>query len=275
MKKTLLIFGLALCVTPLFTSCDLDEVSPQDLQSAGTTLNANTNAELGVIKVFENVNNFGFGAEGLKAAELSGSQPTASWNGNTLTLDFTGVENASGKIYATFSGTPGYVPGLTTNVTFDNYVNNGSGLDGEMLMKLEEFTLAEKAVFSFKSVGNIEVTEGDDSFLWTCDQTFDWAEGLFTLTDGSDDTFILNGTSTQTVDTLVNKMKLTDVVYATACDFIKDGVIELTQDSGSADELIVTCDFGIDANGNDAGDCDGYVKMTAGGITLTIDMESY
>ncbi len=275
MKKTLLIFGVALCVTPFFTSCELDEVSPQDLQEAGTTLNANTNAELGVINVFENVNNFGFGSDEMKSAEVFGSNPTVSWNGLTMTLDFTNVSGASGKIYVTFSGAPLYTPGLTAEVTFDEYVNNGSGLSGELIIKIEQFVAAELAKFSIKSVGNLTVTDGGNSFLWTCDQTFNWTEGLFTLNDGSDDVFVLNGTSTQTIDTVVNNMKLTEVNYAASCEYIKDGEIELTQDAGSADELIVTCDFGVDANGSDAGECDGWVKMTAGGITLNIDMESY
>jgi|GEM_PF-4518512 hypothetical protein len=275
MKKTLLKIGFSLGVIALISSCELDQVSPTDLANAGTTLKENTNAEMGVIEVFENVNNFGFRDGSEKSVTLLGTKPTITWSGLTMTLDFTSVPGASGKIIVTFSGVPGYTPGVVATISFENYVNTeGIGMAGVMKLAIEQFVPATSAKFSMITDGDITITEDGSSYFWACDQYFDWAEGLATLTNGDDDVFIMNGTSTQTQDTLINNMTLTDLKYASDCKYLMDGELVIVKDAGSTNELKVTCDFGVDANGIDNGACDGFVKMTAGSLTLTIDLDS-
>jgi len=275
MKKTLLKIGFSLSVFALFSSCELDQVSPTDLANAGSTLKENTNAEMGVIEVFENVNNFGFRDGNEKSGDLSGTNPTVTWSGLTMTLDFASVPGASGKIIVAFSGVPGYTPGVVATISFDNYVNKeGIGMAGVMKLAIEQFVPATSATFSMITEDDITLTEDGSSYDWACDQNFNWSEGVATLANGEDDVFIMNGTSTQTMDTLVNNMTLTDLKYSAQCNYLMDGVLVIVKDAGSADELKVTCDFGVDANGIDNGACDGFVKMSAGSLTLTIDLDS-
>jgi hypothetical protein len=253
-------------------SCELTNLpTTQDLENAQVTLSENSNAQLNVIKVFENVNNYGFNTDGLKSTFSEG--PAYSWSNLTLTLDFSDVPGASGFINVAFSSVPGYNAGLTATITFDAYENDGTGIEGTMMLKVEEFVANQLAKFSLNSQGNLSITEGSVTYLWSCEETIDWFQGLNTLGDDVDDEFMVNGTATQLMDTLTNKLTLNDIVNATACEYIKDGELILVHNSGSDDELEIKCNFGVDANGDDMGECDKYVEMNAGGITLSVELD--
>lgn len=271
MKKKLLSMGGFLAFTLLFVSCELTNLpTTQDLENAQGTLNENSTAQLNVIKVFENVNNYGFNSDGLKSANSEG--PAYSWANGTLTLDFSDVPGASGKIVVNFSTTPGYSLGLTATITFDEYQNNGTGIDGSMKLKIEEYVANQLAKFSLESQGNLSISEDDVTYLWACDETIDWYQGVNTLGDDADDEYMVSGNATQIIDSLTNKMTLNEVVFAPSCEYIKDGELILVHNFGSEDELEIQCNFGVDANGEDKGECDKYVEMNAGGITLSVEL---
>lgn len=273
MKRILQSISAILAVLFVFTACELT-TSPDDLVDASETVGENMDKELKVVDVFENVNNFGFNKDGLKSASLLGNEPEASWSADysTLTLDFTNVANAQGQIIVVFSGTPGYTSGLDANVTFVDYVNDGTALDGEIVFTITDFSSAN-ALFGMKTTGYLTITESGITYDWSCDQTLNWYEGVSSLGDNSDDSFLINGNTEQKLDTLVNTMVLTDIDKKADCEFIVDGEMVLVQDAESDNSMEVTIDFGIDKDGNDSGDCDGWVKLSSGGITLKVDLE--
>lgn len=273
MKKTLQSVSVVLAMLFVFSACELT-TSPEDLQDAGETVGENVNAELTVIDVFEDVNNYGFNKDGLKRASLLGEGPSFSWSGNTMILDFTDVPNASGTITVEFSGTPGYTQGLLATLTFADYEKNGTALDGKMKLTINEVS-NESALFTMETIDNLSITEGGITYLWSINQTIRWAEGIATISDNSDDSFLLNGSAIQTMDTLVNTMSLSEIVYASDCEYIKDGILVLVKDSESENSIEISTDFGIDQEGNDSGECDGWVRLTSGGLTLKIDLDTY
>ncbi len=273
MKKILQSASMVFVLLLAFAACE-STTSPEDLVDAAPEVGKSVNTELSAIKVFENVNNFGFNNDGdFKSGSLSGD-PEVSWEGFTMTLDFTNVADASGKIIVEFSGTPGYTPNLVATITFEDYENSGAALAGTMKLTVEDFNDAF-ALFAMETVGDISITEGGITYLWSCDQTLKWYEGVTTLMDNTDDSFLINGDALQVMDTVKNKTVLTDVVYATSCSYIKDGVLVLTKDFEGDNPTEITVDFGIDKDGVDNGECDSWVKLTSGGITMKIDLDSY
>lgn len=268
MKKTLQSVSVVLVLLLAFSSCELT-TTPEDLVESGETVGENVKAELNVIEVFENVNNFGFNSEGLKSGYLVGEDPTKLWEGLKLTFNYDNLVNASGKIAVVFSADPEYISGLAAEVTFDGYTKNGISIEGTIVMTIKEYILNEKAVFGVKTNDDLVFTEMGSSYNWSCDQTMNWDEGVATLSDNSDDAFLINGTSTQVIDTVTNVMNFTDVRYSSDCDNIKSGIIEMETNSNGNP---ITCDFGVGQNSTDKDLCDGYVQVSAGGLTLKIEL---
>jgi hypothetical protein len=251
-----------------FSSCELT-TTPEELIESGETIGENVKAELEVIEVFENVNNFGFNSDGLKGAVFSGEKPSLSWSGLTLTLNYNDLVNSSGKIVVVFSQNPMYSVGLVATVTFDDYVRNGMGIAGAIEMTIKDYVLNEAAVFGIKTMGDLVFTKMGSSYNWSCDQTMNWIEGVGTLLDNSDDAFLINGTSTQVIDTMTHVIKFTDVLYSSDCEYIKSGIIEMETNS---DGSPITCDFGVGQNDTDVDLCDAYVQVSSGGLTLKIEL---
>lgn len=271
MKKKVLSLSFIALIVILFVACEEDPVQTlTELENSQEIVDENVTAELNVIKVFENVNNFGFNSSGLKSA--SENDPIVSMDtiNMILTLDFTGVSNASGKIVADFSAYPAYAAGISVDVTFVDYSNDGAGIDGQMKLKIEEYVADVKVKFSMKSIGDLTITEGDKSYLWSCDQTVLWEEGFSTLNVSDDDAFIMSGEAVQTIDEVINEMTLEDVKYAPSCKYLMDGILTLTKDKGSDNEMVIECDFGYGG-----GDCDGLVMLSSGGFTFQIDFEAF
>ncbi len=273
MKKILQSVSMALVFLMAFSSCELT-TSPEDLADAASTISENVDTELKVIKVFENVNNFGFNKEALKSALLPNTDPDVSWSENTLTLDFTNVNDASGKIIVEFSGVPEYTVDLVATVTFDEYENGGTAMAGTMKLTIEEIN-DTFVLFGMETDGDVSITEGGVTYFWSCDQTLKWYEGFTTLLNITDDSFLVNGNANQVMDSVTNKTVFTNIDYASSCKYIKDGILVLTEDFEGNKPIEITADFGIDKDGNDSGECDSYVKLTSGGITMKIDLDSY
>ena len=271
MKKSLLHLSLMALFIGFFTACELDSLtSASKLQDSEGVVAENANAQMQVVKVFENVNNFAFAADGMKSAY--DGDPEVSFEGNTMTLDFTDVSNANGKIMVAFSGPIMYAEGLTASVTFDEYVNDGTGMDGELSLSITEYVPDTKIEFTLASSG-LTMTEDTTSYLWSCNQQLFWETGFNTPMDGSDDQYLLNGTSSQEINGVVNDTEQTDVLNAATCDYILSGILVLTQDANSDDPFVITCDFGVGETEDDFGQCDGWVELSADGLpTMKIEL---
>jgi hypothetical protein len=265
-------FLSAIALSGFVASCDIQDnvTTTEDLENASVVIEDQSDVQLNSIAIFENVNNFGFSQSTNKS--LSSTEPTASWSGNTLTLDYTGVTNASGKIVVEFSGIPVLHQGLTASITFENYVSNGTSMTGEMELGVLAFTASPQ--FSYKSVGALTIKKGTNAaYQWTFDQTVVWAEGYNTPLVSTDDTYYFEGNSQQVTGGVTNKMEIQEkVVYSTNCEFLKEGIIKFTNAAGTNNEFVANADFSVGSATGIVGECDGYVKIYSGLIQITINL---
>ncbi|MBI9066474.1 MAG: hypothetical protein JEZ09_04235 [Salinivirgaceae bacterium] len=274
MKKNLLGLGLSVLFMTFFVACDVENISTtaDNLENSKGTLAENANAEVGVIKVFENVNNFGFNSDGLKSFESG--DPIETWDSThtVMTLDFSNTSNSSGKVIVEFSAYPVYQTGLTADVTFENYESEGVGINGDLKFIVVAYTESQSVMFAMEAPEYLTITENGASYDWLCNQTVLWETGFGTL-DSADDLFIINGTSMQQIDGLTNKTTLDDINYASSCEFMLDGELELIKDYEGDNSFTINCDFGAGPDSSIEGECDGWVLLTANGFTLRVNLE--
>jgi len=287
MKKLLQGMGYLLGIALLLNGCDLgsdpldleNKTTEEQLQTAGRTVEDNSNAQLNAVKVFENVNNYGISEEGIKSAHVTGDEPAVSWDDThrDLTLDFSTVTGASGSILVHFSGVPFYTTqNLQADITFDNYKNNGTGLSGEITLIITSFIPNTSAAFTFKTVGDVTVDEDGSSYLWNCDQQISWISGVNTLTDFSDDSYTIDGTADYKKGDATSAFDIQEpLVFEAGCEYVTDGVLQMTYAKGTSDELVVTSDFGVGATDADQGQCDGWVKLSTSDLTIKINLDQY
>jgi len=265
----------AFAIAGLMAGCDLqdaigDRTTTEDLNNASVVIDDQTSAQLNTVSIFENVNNFVSTQNSAKSFDSNG--PTATLNGNTLTLDFNGVENCSGKIIVEFNGVPMLIAGRSANITFENYKNNGTAMDGEIEMKVISANAAPQ--FSYKTLSALTIKEGDAAaYQYTFDETIVWAKGKTTLLDASDDVYYFEGTATQVAGGKTNEMIIEEkLVYAVSCDYLKEGIIKFTNAAGTDDEFVVRCDFSVGATANASGECDGWVKIYTDDLSMNFNL---
>lgn len=264
MKKSLLPIGLLAIFIGLFTACELDNLTDtSNLKDSEDVVTNNANAQMQVVKVFENVNNFAFATESMKS--LNGGDPVATFEGNTMTLDFTNVDNANGKVIVAFNGSIAYATNLSAAVTFENYENEGTAMDGLLTLTITEFVPNTRVEFTLYSDG-LTMTEGDITYMWSCNQVLLWETGFETLNNADDDEYLLNGTSSQDIDGIINNSEQSDILNATSCDYILSGILTLTQDATSDVPFVVSCDFSVGETEDDNGQCDGWVELSTNGL---------
>lgn len=278
-KKVIGLLALVLLLGVFIISCDEDLLNlPQVEEEDKTTVDDNAAAELKVARVFENINNFGISEEGKKNANLEGC-PTVTWDNHKMTLDFTGCDLDNGQIIAEFNQAPNYgVNGLTATVTFNNYVNEGTGIDGKIELKITGLAgVGHGPTFSVKVLEDLTFTEGSDSHMWEAgsERTVSWIEGFVTLNDNSDDVYTLDGTSTGVnTDGVAYKVDITTaLVFDMSCEYIPEGVMEITNNLGSDDENDLTIDFGV-GEGDETGQCDSWVSISSGSFTIKFDVNN-
>lgn len=278
-KKVIGLLALVLLLGVFIISCDEDLLNlPQVEEEDKTTVDDNAAAELKVARVFENINNFGISEEGKKNANLEGC-PTVTWDNHKMTLDFTGCDLDNGQIIAEFNQAPNYgVNGLTATVTFNNYVNEGTGIDGKIELKITGLAgVGHGPTFSVKVLEDLTFTEGSDSHMWEAgsERTVSWIEGFVTLNDNSDDVYTLDGTSTGVnTDGVAYKVDITTaLVFDMSCEYIPEGVMEITNNLGSDDENSLTIDFGV-GEGDETGQCDSWVSISSGSFTIKFDVNN-
>lgn len=280
--KKLLLSVMVLTIFMAFNGCDLEDplglnnmASQEDLEKSGEIVGANANAEMNAIKVFENINTYGIKENSQKSVYSSSDSPAITWESATkLILDFTDVEGASGKIIVEFSGMPFYsTANLIADVTFEDYQNQGTSLEGAMELAIVAFNSTPE--FTLKTNDALTITSEGSTAMWSCDQTIQWVEGANTLMDPNDDVYWLDGSAEHTQDTATHSLEIVNTaVFATSCEYIKDGELEMTNFVGTDDEFKVTADFGVgQTSTSPRGECDGYVELSSGAIVLIIDLD--
>jgi hypothetical protein len=280
--KKLVLSAWAFTILFAFNGCDLEDplglnnmASQEELEQSGEIVATNANAEMNAIKVFENINTYGLKEDSKKSVYVSDDSPEVIWESLTkLILDFTDVDGASGKIIVEFSGPAFYsTPNLIADVTFENYQNQGTSLEGAMELALVAFNSTPE--FTLKTNGALTITNEGEAVQWSCDQTVQWVEGANTMLEPVDDVYWFNGTAKQTQDTVTHSLNIVNtVVFDASCDYIKDGELELINFEGTDDEFKVNADFGVGATSTSPrGECDSYVELSSGAIVLIINLD--
>lgn len=278
-KYTIGLFSLALILAVTFISCDEDILNSTTVTEEEKTATAeNSGAELKAARVFESINNFGISEEGKKSVSLEGC-PSVDWSEDykTITLDFADcTDGRSGKLIAVFSVIPNsyQIVNLSADITFDNYVDNGTAIDGKMKLTLTEIPAGDKGPsFNFKVLEDVSFVEGSETFMWKVgtDRNIKWLAGFSTLSDNSDDKYSLDGTSTG-VDSNGNEFTVdisTALVFDMSCDYVPEGVMTITITDGSETSSL-TIDFGV-GEGTELNQCDSWVSISNGTITIKFD----
>lgn len=273
MKKTLLKVTFFVGVIAFVSSCDLENLeltetggTVQTVDAAKGVIEENSEAELQVVKVFENVNNYGIIEEGKKSAKVDG--PAYTLEGNTLTIDFNGVDQSAGKVIAVFNKfpVPFYQEGLTAEITFDGYESTGIAVDGKFNLTIDKVDVTS-VQFSLGSTDYMTFTDASNSsFEWKCEQTLLWSEGYTSLIDPSDDVFIVNGSSIQMASGESNKMVVDDLTLRSDCEYMVDGLITVTAFVDTDKEFVVSTEFGVNENKEDLGACDAWILLNSEGL---------
>lgn len=258
--KNISVFALVFML--VFAACETT-VTQEDLEETAEVVDQNLESEYQVLRAFENVNNYGIAKKTKKAALMLDDEPEHSWVGNTLTLNFTGITGMSGEIIADFSDEPSYSKGIVIDVSFNEFTDGETSINGSMQISIAD-SMESKIIFEIVTNENLLVNNINLS-TWNCNQVFEWIEGLETIGDISDDAYVINGITNQDDEDVGSSLKLIDLYYANNCKFIKSGIIEISKDSS---DKLTTCDFGVDSQGNESSECNGYVLLSYEGISL-------
>lgn len=275
MKKNLLsLLALVLLLGVFIISCDEDILNVQQVEEEDKeTVADNSEAELKVARVFENINNFAVGVDSKKSVQLDGC-PVTITEGDTVTIDFTGCTDGNdGKIIAIFSVAPSLlIPGMMADITFDSYVSEGIQISGKLKM-----TVTDTANGTFGPAFTIEVVEnmtfgtGNDAHTWEAgtSRTIQWVGGYLTPNDNTDDVFNFSGNSSGTnSDGIPYEVNIsTPFVFDMTCEWIKEGKLEVKNNVGSDDEKTLTIDFSV-GKGDETGECDAWVSISSGSLTV-------
>lgn len=280
MRKIKLFIGAFLGATILLSSCDEDLLNNQptqeDVELVSKSVVKNGQAEMGAVKVFENINNYGISEEGGGKKSFLVGEPTRAWNGNTLTLTFTD----GGKLIAAFNDKPaGYKKGLKADVTFKDYKHKDVYIKGGNLsIEITDITMEgdsiTKIIFAIKSTGYLSMSEDNNTFEWSVDQTLSWIGGIQLVNNVSeDDTYLLDGSS-KLKETIDNNLVETEVLinesleFKPECEYIQEGKMTTTQTTNGDNKIEVICNFSYSKG--DA--CDSWIQLTAGFITFNLDL---
>lgn len=280
MKKALLKMAFFMGAIAFISSCDLEGLeitetgdTVQTVDEAKGVVEENSEAELQVVKVFENVNNYGIIEEGKKSAKLDA--PSYSLDGNVLTIDFAGVDQSAGKVIASFNKFPFpfYQKGLSATISFDGYESAGIAIEGEFVLTITDVD-DSSVKFNMESTEYMTFTDGaGSSFEWKCTQDILWSEGYNTKMDASDDDFVVDGSSKQVIETKIHDMTVEGLTLTSDCDYIVDGLITVTAHTGTDDQFTVTTEFGVNENKEDVGECDAWILMNSVGLVENLHIK--
>jgi len=271
MKKVIRRLGVFTLLVSAIVACEIT-TTPAELEETAEVVDENLQAETNVLRVFENVNNYGFSSSNsVKSTLIDADVPIQIWDGNILTLDFKDIVGATGKIIASFSAVPAYSDDIEVNITFNEYEYNGISITGTLLLSITSVEDGQEVVFAFATLGNVSISDAEKTFDWNCNQTINWVQGVSTASDNTDDEFLINGNTNQIATENSNEVVLVDILYANNCDFIKSGELHVTKGNESK---ITICDFGVDASGNESEECNGYAQLSSEGVTYVHNFEN-
>lgn len=273
MKKILTDLFIFIAILNLFYSCEIQDTidgfsSLEQVAESGSVVEENTQIQIKVGDVFENVNNL-VGDVDIKSASIE-EGPTITKNENTYNLDFNDVNGYSGVIVVEFSGVVDYsTPNLKAIVTCEYYIDNGLQIDGVMEFIVSSSDPNGLDEFLFRSIEELDLIIDDNSFKLGFDFQIKQDKSI-----SSDKFYLFAGLSQQIKDGITNQTEILEDLYrGVNCSYPKFGVVRYTQNVTTSDEYTVTADYGVNASGESTNECDAYVKLSLGSVTTIINMD--
>lgn len=272
------VLSFVLCF--VFTSCDNNNnLDIPDAQSTDTqSTEDNTNAELNIIKVFQNINVYGISDNDDKSfCKINDTinNVIRTINGNSIILNFALSNDQKGKIFINFSGTPTFSnSGLTAVITFENYSFNNLQIIGTVNMTMRHNIDTIGPDFTINA-DTLKFIKEDKSFLWGGKRNIIWDTGFFSLGDRLDDVYLIYGNTwgvnTKGVQYRVEIEKDNPLKKALSCEWIKQGKMTLTDYIDTEDEKSLTIDY-APGKDDELGQCDSWITITVKGFTFKVNL---
>ncbi|MBE9468302.1 MAG: hypothetical protein IMY72_08285 [Bacteroidetes bacterium] len=265
-----------------FVSCDINnKLNIPDAQSTDTkSIEDNTDAELTVINVFQNIYNYGIYGD----LEKSYTQSTdtnnyviRTINNNKVILDFSLCDNQKGKIIIDFSDSPTYKnTKLTGEISFENYSYNNMKISGTGNMKMTHSIDTAGPNFTFNT-DTLKFFKDNKTFLLGGKRDIIWKRGFQSLADRIDDEYLIYGNTwginSDGIHYNVKIEKEKALKKALSCEYITEGEMTLTDYLDTEDEKSLIIDF---APGEDEEfcQCDSWLTITVNGFTFKTNIDN-
>lgn len=167
-----------------------------------------------------------------------------------------------GKIILTYTGRyrdSGYVHTVTT----DSFFFNNNQLKGTRVVTNRGKNSAGQIYFTVAVDGTVLLDSAAGTRKWVSSRERIWTAGASTILRADDEYSITgNGTVTRVDGSTFTATIKSPLILAAACDWIKQGIIEIVPGSGGKTE---TLDYG-------SGTCDALATVTVGSRTRTITL---
>lgn len=276
---TLYKFGvlLTVCAALTFYSCKKES---ETVNSTNTDTEETDYAEdmARLDQVFDEVDNFALEAEATGNVGMKGGFPLSGCalvtvdttvTPHKIAIDF-GNANClckdgryrRGKVIITYMGKY-RISGYTHTIRFDGYYVNDNLVLGEKIVKNMGINSNGNTYFDITVNGEIILNKTGDTVSHTAARTRTWINGESTL-QINDDAYNITGTSThvKAKGKIFTEQITTPLLVALNCNWIKEGVIQITPQGGTARTL----DYGN-------GICDDKATLTVNGKTKTIQLQ--
>jgi len=281
-KKSLRVVILLSVLFFAFASCDINNnLNIPDAQTTDTkSIEDNTDAELTVINVFQNINNYGIYGDIKKSyTQITDTinNIIRTINNNMVILNFELCPKQKGKIIIDFSNFPTYNnPTLTGVISFDNYSFNNIEISGTGNMKMTHSIDTAGPNFTFNT-DTLKFIKDNKIFFLGGERNIIWNNGFQSLADRIDDVYLIYGNTwginSDDVHYNVEIKKEKALKKALSCEYITEGEMTLTDCANSDDEKTLIIDF---APGKDEelGQCDSWLTITVDGFTFKSNIEN-
>lgn len=168
-----------------------------------------------------------------------------------------------GKIILTYTGRyrdSGYVHTVTT----DSFFFNNNQLKGTRVVTNKGKNSSGQTYFSVAVDGTVILDSSAGTKKWVSNRERTWTAGAATLMRADDEYSITgSGTVTRVDGSTCTATIKSPLILATACDWIKQGTVEIVPSSGGKTR---TLDYG-------SGSCDAVATVTVGSRTKTITLK--
>ncbi len=186
----------------------------------------------------------------------------------TVTADFNGTTGCgdgrvrSGVLTAVYSGRWNS-PGTTVTITTSDYTVNGYRVEGTNIIT-NTSTTGNPSFSSEIQNGKITTPDGD-VILREANKSYEWTEGSATPLDLSDDVWQMAGNASGTTSSGKDYTAeiTTPVIKANSCNWIQQGVIEITPSASGS--VMRSVNYGPNV-------CDNIASVSYGNWTANITM---